>query len=1297
MKYPPVEVVEFISRKTAYSGNYGISLSEIWNEISTFLEEPIDAFLKNIIWQWVFLNEKGTPHQIGYEGLDDEQEGLNVFREDLNIPLPLIGTYDEFIASNGGNENQLRLKPTPPTQWKYLTGLVNSKRLKLQLGEFPFQLLVEIARHGSSGILAPDLSKNTNQDPRSLTPRLKKLEDLNLISKRNYYNEISKQHTNLCIHKNFVKDDVSSAIADLNENLESSRNVEKTKIYVVNAVKSAPNQLRGFADLKVELKLDKNKSSSKFFRSIIEYLDKRGYVERLMVKESDNKSLTYCIKFLKDLAKDYDERDEIADFFNELDDVDGIEDEETNPEDEPSIPSLTKHFPLQNQFFQFIQSHGTDGATSMDIVRHITGVSDCRPYTKSLDIFTSFVIDNDKLKKLKKFEDEYEDYSIVRGYDFEGKYKFYRYFTRDNYLKISKTTRADKKIKSISSKKQPKTAGIHYLNKKHYVALGKISQTSLFNNSKVSNKRKLDELHDIDQNENTKVERRGRPKRGDTRSQKVQSNKDKANGPPKDVSQVTNSDFPNASSNTNSPSVDPTEIPILVDNSLLSIDFNIQAGHELGNTNLSMGQEIEPVINSLTKDAISKSLSTARLDNSKKNSVSASVGSLKAIKRRSALIEIIKAQGGATYTAANLCRLVDEKLGNSTITDKKTLARDVSYLISIKDLDAEDITFTRSGQVVTRKLLILTDPTLRPSKEFIENIKKDCLNDNSNKQNLYTNRRVIEDEVTLYNPTPAKKKSGTRLASLKSKTKIAKIKREIDDDDDGTSISDRESELKNKKHKGSESAKKATKNGEESKSVGKGSDDAVQFYLPKRRKGRTKQNQSKIKTTNDLSTKSSVYRVRGENRFDQEQATCLYRAVIISRSFKRGPIDFEAIARLFDGMDAGEVKRKWISVRKVAGGLSAVMRGIKVFEKIVTRAIEDGNVTTSDLTEIDYEFLLSIWEDADNSILDGMDTNPFYSTIEGNLEDYEIPPYKDYQAELFEQLEENSMRQKEAILSSTTFYYSEGIEKIVPKAHDDLRSTLKATFATAEENFSKQSVNNILSEYGEENTQEAITSLLKDKEISYYSLQDSDIRFILTDKFYNLISHKVFTPKFFHQASRFESNLKAVIEARKGLILSQGISSGEIAGLLNLLICDGPPLKVTRIDKTYKFAGYESRLIDKSKLSCNIIVSSENDTRWKNLIDIIPIPTGKACSHIWLDLNGSINSALWRKIIISILYHIVFKPGVTRAALYKKMQTVLSVRDYLEVLSWLESSNVIKEGTWDSLFANNQWFSIIGN
>lgn len=1295
MKYPPVEVVEFILRKTAYSGNYGISLFEIWKEISTFLEEPIDTFLKNIIWQWVFLNEQEAPNQSEYEGFDDEQEGLNVFREDLNIPLPIIGTYDEFIASNGGNESKLRLKPTPPTQWKYLTGLVNLKRLKLQLGEFPFQLLVEIARHGPSGILAPDLSKNTNQDPRSLTPRLKKLEDLNLISKRNYYNEISKQHTNLCIHKNFVKDDVSSAIADLNENLESSRNVEKTKLYVVNAVKTAPNQLRGFADLKVELKLDKNKSSSKFFRSIIEYLDKRGYVERLMVKESDNKSLTYCIKFLKDLPKDYDEKDEITDFFNELDDVDGVEDDETNSEDESSIPSLTKHFPLQNQFFQFIESHGTDGATSMDIVRHITGVSDCRPYTKSLDIFTSFVIDNDKLKRLKKFEDEYEDYSIVRGYDFEGKYKFYRYFTKHNYMKISNTTSIDKKAKSISLKKQSKTAGIHSLNKKHYVALGKISQTSLFNNNKVSSKRKLDEVLDMDQNENTKVERRGRPKRGDTRSQKVQLNKDRVKKASKDISQVTNSDFSNVSSTTNSPSVDPSDIPILVDNSLLSIDFNIQSGHELGPTNLTMEQENEPAINKLTKAAISKSLPTARLDNSKKSSTFASVGSLKAIKRRSTLIDIIKAQGGATYTAANLCRLVDEKLGNSTITDKKTLARDVSYLISIKDLDAEDITFTRSGQVVTRKLLILTDPALRPSKEFIENIKKDCLNDNTNKQNLYTNRRVIEDEVTLYNPTPTKKKNGTRLASLKSKTKVAKVKREVDDDD-GASISDRESELKDKRPKGRDE-RKVTKNEEGSNSVQKGLDDAVQFYLPKRRKGRRKQSQGKIKTSNDLSTKSSIYRVRGENRFDQEQATCLYRAVIISRSFKRGPIDFEAIARLFDGMDAGEVKRKWISVRKVAGGLSAVMRGIKVFEKIITRAIEDGNVTTSDLTEIDYEFLLSIWEDADNSILDGMDTNPLYSTIEGNLEDYEIPPYKDYQVELFEQLEENSMRQKEAILSSSTFYYSDGIEKIVPKPHDDLRSTLKATFATTEENFSRQSVNNILSEYGEVNTQEAITSLLRDKEISYYSLQDSDIRFILTDKFYNLVSHKVFTPKFFHQASRFESNLKAVIEARKGLIISQGISSGEIAGLLNLLIGDDPPLKVTRIDKTYKFAGYESRLIDKSKLSCNIIVSSENDTRWKNAVDIIPIPTGKACSHIWLDLNGNINSTLWIKIVISILYHIVFKPGVTRAGLYKRMQTVLSVRDYLEVLTWLERSNVIREGTWDSLFANNQWFSIIGN
>ncbi|CAK7897025.1 transcription factor tau 138 kDa subunit [[Candida] anglica] len=1297
MKYPPADIVDYVLEKAAYSGQYGVTLKNIWKYLEEFLEIQLDDFQKLTIWQWVFMGDEGG-----------QDIGIGLYKQDLDIALPLSPDYRSFVEAHGTEDN-LVIKPSPDTQWTFLTGLANSKRLKLQLGEFPFQLLCEIARNGPQGILAPDLSRNTNQDPRSLTPRLRKLEDLGLISKKNVYNEKSRQHTSLCIHKNFAKEEVTSISLDLNEDLESSRNVQKTKQAVMHAVKNAPNQLRGFGDLKVDLKLDKNTSSSKFFRGIVEYLDKRGYVERLMVKEADSKSMVYCIKFLKDLPKEYDENSELTDFFNALEEEEEAEgsklDEEdkTSEEDSSKVPTLNGVFPLQNQLFEYVSSRKEAGATSMDIVKNITGVSDYRPYSKALDLFTTFVIDNDKLKSLRKYDDEYDKFSIIRGYDYEGKYKFYRYFTRESFAKISNIDPTDKKTKK-TTKKPIAITSILALNKKHYTPLGRVMQASLLNNSK----RKAAELDDPDE---PRIERRGRPRKIKTDSSDSAEPKPKRpkGRPRKDASSMANTSV-DLDSIVSDISVSLLEDPTRVESrestlrsSQMKDTLPSQVNVDTINHNLE--EALENNITSITEEAIVSSNNNLQIleDPIEKEEITEvkpmvssppkvkppaapAAGSLKAIRRRSALMSIIVDQGGITYTTANLCRLVDEKLGNATITDKKTLARDVSYLIATKELVSEDVSFTRSGQAITRKILMMSDPKHRPSKEKIEEVKEQCLTDNGKQQGTNINRRVIEDQVTLFNPT---KKTETRLASLKNKTKKSKGEKKIKQENSEGKIR----AAKPRKYKNKDSNSTALENNDYQES----NTSQLESYLPKKRKTRPRQGKrSKPKSSENTSSSSQRYRVRGETKFDQSDATNLYRAVIISRSFRRGPIDFDSIAELFEDMSVNEVKRKWISVRKVVGGLSAVMRGIGVFERIITKGIEDGFVTTSDLTDFDYEFFLALWREADNSVLEGIDSNPFYSTIEMNREDYIIPDFKVSQQDFFDQLEDNSMRQKEGLLARKTFSYNEELP-ITEKKHDDLRTALKATFATSEENFSSQVVNNIFSRFGEEDTQEASTELLKDKEIAYFTLQESNTRFVLTDKFHNTLSQKVFSHKFFNQASQFESNFNSVTEVSKGLILSQGIASGEVAALINLLV-EGRA-KMTRVDRPYKFTGYESRLIDKSKLSCDIIVSANKGYVAENSTALvkIPIPTGMACSHIWLDLNGTINTKMWTKILISILYQVVFKPGISYNTLYRKFQTVLSVKDFKDVMSWLEKSNCILSGQQHGLFARNEWFSLLGH
>ncbi|CAR65561.1 DEHA2C11484p [Debaryomyces hansenii CBS767] len=1225
---PPSELVSHILETLAFSGQHGISLFEMWEKVAHKLQSPsLDDFQKQVIWQWLFFyNESDIIH--------------HSYIIDGDRPVAILPSYKSFLEEVG-SERTLKIMPSSETQWRYLTGVGNSKRLKLQLGEYPFQLLCEIAKYGRNGIYAPDLCKATGQDPRSLTLRLRKLEELGFIIKKNVYNEKSSQHTSLCIHKKFSEDEIELAPSDFGEDFDSSRNVSKLKQFIMQSLKNAPNKLRGFKDLKSELKLDNGRSSGKFFRSIIEYLHKRGYAERLMVKNPNQSQLVYCIKYIKDIPKDADEISDYVDFFNELDDNPNQDDDDYEND---IIPTFNTIFPLSNQLYQGILSTEKHGATSMELIRNLTGLSDYRPIIKLLDSLTSYVIDNGKSKALKNYSDAYDQTAIIRAYDFEGKFKFYRYFS----TQYSGSLPSEKPKSSKKTTSTVENSSLENLNKKYFQPLGKVPQGSLVNSKKrksdANTKRSLKKARINSTGEAEIKKPRGRPKK---KAENGTNNVDAIESYPK-ASLLPGSDEYQSDGRSSMVETIPSDEKEEFNNS--------------GPISLSDISSIKPPADSDLK------LQRKKVASSKPSTHS---GSLKAIKRRTELINIIKDLGGVTYTTANLCRLLDKRLRNSTITDKKTLARDVSLLINNGELEVQDIQFIRSGQPISRKLLILTSPDLKPSDEKIEEMKQQCLIDKGLRPNNQPSRRIIEGEVTIYSQPQI---------SLTKKERKGRLE----------SLSERDSHvsenIKQKKVTVKEENDLSTK--VDVKLTDAKAGDPLSSLVSSKSKRKRKATSKKGNGTTSISNTKH----RMPIKFDKSDATTLYRAVVISRTFKRGAIDFEKIATLFNDINASEIKSKWTSVRKLVGGLPAVMKGIDSFEYVVMRGIENGFVSASDLETINIQFFLDLWRDTDSSILEVVDKSPLYDTVIDNLEEYIFSEYSDHQQDLFEQLEDNSMRRKEAILSNTNFAYDK-IPEVKKEKYDEHRTVLKAIFVTPEDRFSSDRVNQILSEYDDEAIKEASLALIKDKELSH-SLDDSNTRFILTDRVHNAFISKIFTSKFFNQAAEFKNNMLIVSEASKGLILSHGILSGQMATLLHFL--SDEVVDLIRVDKPYKFNGYESRLIDKEKLACDIIATGNYSDIKKENLKSTPIPTGKACSHIWLDLNGNINTQMWTKIIISILYYIVFRPGVPEFIIYSKLRPVLGYSDFHCVMKWLSKTNCIHKGKNQGYWVKNDWFSILG-
>lgn len=1189
----PSDLVEYVLRKLAFSGNNGLSLNELWQVCSEKLVTPVDEFEKQIIWQWLFHSHMGHNNLFIWQNDKQVHTGKN---------------YSEFL---GGliNEESVRIFPTSENQWKYLMGQDYSKKLNSQLGDYPFQLLCEIGKAGPKGIFASDLSKVTNQDPRSLTVRLKKLEDLNLINKINVYNLVNKQHTNLCVHKCFQNAEIDFSLLEFSDDIKYSRDAERLRSLIMQKIKQAPNELRSLGDLKHELSLGNNRSIAKFFRGIVESLCKKGYLEKVRVQASDDdpSNLIYCVKLLRDMPNANDmNNDNITDILNQNDDNDKM-DQDENSENKNSVivPKLNDFFPISTQLYHNICT--LRDASSMDICRILGGNSGLRPLVRFLETITTYVIDNNKKKLIKSYEDPYEGLVISRTYDFEGKFKFYRYSGETN----SEIT--DNTLSNLAMKEPRSSQELSQLNKKLFTSLGKIPQGSL-----LSNKRKPKEPTP--------------PRRTNKKRKTTMPNKKKTEDSAHDIPDDVKKNF------------ETNELARLV---------KVELGAKQITVNPPENFQKE-------KKRIT-------------NPQNASNASIKSIKRREELLKIIKESGGVTFTSAHLRRLLDKRLGNSTLTDMKTIVRDIVMLVHENVIEARDIKTMRTGQNITRKLLILLDPALKPSEAKIEETQRICeTDDNKVPITPGTDRRIIRADVALYSTPPAKGRlDGLHSSTIDSKNRKARVKNEPSED--------------KQKNKSKKSDKKKRAMQDIFTNIDK-TQNPLTALVGSRFRGRKIPRKKDSGTGNETTTQ----RKSRTSPLTETEMIKLFKLVVISRSFKK-MIDFEHLSNFFENMDGKELKQKWTSTRRKIGGLNVVSKSMDLFEEFVDRQIESGNIGLVHFQEpMDFSYFLDLWDASAWSSSDEL-TNDLYYHLKDNYEYYSLSRTDEVPPLLLEQLEKNSMKQKEVIISHLSFYESSVKLIIVDEVVEQIKTSIKAICATDETNFSSDVVRNILSTYGNEKVQEVITQMMREREVSFTGMEGANKSFSLTEKFESALLPLNSVPQIFHEARIFFESSVELFSQSKAVLLSQGIKSGHMIPLLNGI--SNNSMNLIHVIKPFKFNGYESRLIDKSKVDCDLITYGEVDF---GKIKQIPVPTGKASSRIWLDLDGNINRDVWIRIIVSLLWYIAFRPGVQKHFLYHKFNSVLSLADLNLVLEWLKESNCLQEGDFNDYRVYDAWFTIIG-
>ncbi|KAL3230002.1 Uncharacterized protein RNJ44_01365 [Nakaseomyces bracarensis] len=380
--------------------------------------------------------------------------------------------------------------------WWVLTGGYSKK--DSSIGNAAFQLLVEIAHSRTKGVNTIELAQRTKQDSRSVTGRIKKINHL--------VNSVQVVHKGHVVRNLKLRKFVSGV--EHNEDDESQKYVRMKDhlAEIVEVVKNSKNGVRQIADLRRQLKFDKNKRLARAFTTAIAWLDEKNYLKKVMVVSPTNPSVTIrCVKYVNDYIpaneggdiNDYSDSDE--------QDISNDEAEEDDDDDEPSesmIPSnaskmlqgqdiilvqdqnnagfakqgciLNRFHPIQNQTFDMVESTGEKGLPTMDIVNLMTGKDYKRAFSKISDYF--LVAKNSKSKS-NGFRKDYK-YQLTRLYDFEGKKKFFRLFTKDNFEALTQTQGDDSSKKQATNTSnswkydiKPEHKNIDTLTKENFIPL----------------------------------------------------------------------------------------------------------------------------------------------------------------------------------------------------------------------------------------------------------------------------------------------------------------------------------------------------------------------------------------------------------------------------------------------------------------------------------------------------------------------------------------------------------------------------------------------------------------------------------------------------------------------------------------------------------------------------------------------------------------------------------------------------------------------------------------------------------
>lgn len=1246
----PDVIASRILEQVTYQGSGGVSFDQLWELLPT--ENQVTPLYKSIVYSWI--------------------------KDNNNLEVLLNGESIAMPANLDSVPKDATLRVAENYQWLVLTGFPKENNA---IGNAAFQLLVEIAKYGPEGIDSLTLTKQTGQDSRSLTSRIKAIS--HLIQKLSVLKK-GRTLSLFILNKFFNQDILNDFTISGESSSEVTINLHDIRERIINTLKNSKSGIRQLTDLRRELEMDKSRKLRVVFKSVVTFLEIKGYLAKLLVVSnvSPTKKIR-SLKYLKDYVKNdsnIEDDDPDDDFFNtdliddDLKDLDDDDDEQPNSvinnnatnieileasTTSIQVPNFNRFFPLQNQLYQTVENHGLTGCSSNYLVEEFFGPEYSRLFTKTIESYTS-----------GKLLPHLSDLGIIRHYDFNGRVKFYRYITRPNLLKLTHKD-PDPNGFSLPVYKPKTNESIIQLNKKNLTTLGTKIDTYTDNQghkrvlwrgegTKIVVKDELNE--DVSSNGSKK---RSRSKKTDDKPKTSKKSKKSVNAEESIGDQID-------------PNVEIQHLQEIIN----------QTQHQQQEEEL---QQVEPEV--VVKHEIMPEQNLIISD--------LKITSFKAMEREAAILRLLDDSDGVCENNFNFYNDVREELGY--VVDKRTFKRDIDTLVQEQKLLVDTVVVQDEEDIKGVSILISANASI----EAIENFKR-VIRETKIKKDRPALRKLEEINLEIdffdtelrdsFNKIPTPKVIESKPAPT-SKARKIKAKNPI----------------KPKK----EVKQKHTARIEPTETFDPSTTSVDELFENLRTKARP--NFKKSKGSNDDGIEDDDETSRGRKRrnvhnLTNDQTLTLFKAVIICKTINENQINWIKIGQLLN-INPSVLKTKWPRLRMMMGptGIKVAKRNWK---KILLRSVKDGQIELNEIENLNLQNLLELWEEYEERYrfstedsLSGsksllLDENKLFVNIEDNYKHYKFTKVNENQETNKNPYDLNSMIQREQYLINSVFTYDEfdktdeeNDEEI--KNFEEIRDIIISIIASGTNSgITKLKV---LEKFDEIDVNKVFLKLIKNRQIVIIHQNETsskaqvNTKVAIGDKISSILEDNTFDFKLTN-ASKFQNVLKELLESNKGLVLNPLFDNSYMVPIIELVT--NKALNLTRVDHYRKevLTGYEARTLERDKLDSDIILTSlnneliqSNSNKFK-----IPIPRGKACSHIWVDINGEINVELWSKILKVIVSILISKPGANNAGLHKCTSAVLSKKDLNALMGWLVDNKAVKRGDFDGYWLEPQWYMSLG-